>query len=75
MPSSPSSSRDGPDFGAIESKDPSELTDRERFALNGKPRLGDFQKCEVETFSWVWLKWELVYIQVSKTRLGKVMKG
>ena len=44
---SPTDNRDGADYSEMESKDPTELTDLEKFALNGKPRLGEFRKCQV----------------------------
>ena len=44
---SPEGSRDGINYDELEAKDPSSLTDDEKFALNGKPRLGTTTRAQV----------------------------
>ena len=48
IPVQPECSTDGANYEELEAKDPSSLTDDERFALNGKPRLGDVIKTQVK---------------------------
>ena len=44
---SPEGLRDGANYEELEAKDPSRLTDDEKFALNGKPRLGTTTRAQV----------------------------
>ncbi len=44
---SPEGSRDGVNYEELEAKDPARLTDDEKFALNGKPRLGTTTRAQV----------------------------
>jgi len=46
---SPEGLRDGVNYDELEAKDPSRLTDDEKFALNGKPRLGATTRAQVKT--------------------------
>ena len=50
IPLHPERSTDGANYEELEAKDPSSLTDAERFALNGKPRLGDITKTQVQLY-------------------------